>query len=132
MTAASPPVVVCPGCGSVLAPLAGEGPAAACARLFAETLDGLREDAADPAAAAALELGDDAYAAQHAGPGQRPAAARLAERFAAGDLPDSAPVVWRTTVADVAADLDVVDLSVLVEAWARAVAEDWAAPRTEN
>ena len=26
---------------------------------------------------------------------------------------------WRTTIADVAADLDVIDLPVLVEAWAR-------------
>jgi hypothetical protein len=34
--------------------------------------------------------------------------------------------VWRTTVADVAADLDVIDLSVLVDAWARAVLADWS------
>jgi hypothetical protein len=29
------------------------------------------------------------------------------------------------TIADVAADLDVVDLPTLVESWARAVSEDW-------
>jgi hypothetical protein len=34
------------------------------------------------------------------------------------------PPAWRTTIADVAADLDVVDLTVLVEAWARAVLAD--------
>jgi hypothetical protein len=33
--------------------------------------------------------------------------------------------VWRTTVADVAADLDVIDLPVLVESWSRTVHEDW-------
>jgi hypothetical protein len=26
---------------------------------------------------------------------------------------------WRTTIADVAADLDVIDLTVLVQSWAR-------------
>jgi hypothetical protein len=34
--------------------------------------------------------------------------------------------VWRTTIADAAADLDVIDLRVLVESWARVVQEDWA------
>jgi hypothetical protein len=29
------------------------------------------------------------------------------------------------TVADVAADLDVVDLPALVESWSRSVLEDW-------
>ena len=38
-----------------------------------------------------------------------------------------APAAWRTTIADVAADLDVIDLTVLVDAWARSVREDWAA-----
>jgi hypothetical protein len=34
--------------------------------------------------------------------------------------------VWRTTIADAAADLDVIDLPVLLDSWARAVHEDWA------
>ncbi|MGY1604085.1 DUF5946 family protein [Geodermatophilus sp. SYSU D00815] len=131
---AAAPALACPGCGSVLAPLPGEDAPAACARLYEETLRGLREDAAaDPAAAAAVRLADDAYAAQHPGAGQpehlAAARQRLAERFGAGDLRDTPPAVWRTTIADVAADLDVVDLTVLVGSWARAVAEDWAAPR---
>jgi hypothetical protein len=29
------------------------------------------------------------------------------------------------TIADVAADLDIIDLRVLVESWARTVVEDW-------
>jgi hypothetical protein len=40
---------------------------------------------------------------------------------------EQVPTAWRTTIADVAADLDVIDLSVLVDAWARSVAEDWGA-----
>ena len=36
------------------------------------------------------------------------------------------PAVWRTTIADVAADLDVVDLPSLLRAWAQAVSADWA------
>jgi hypothetical protein len=35
------------------------------------------------------------------------------------------PRAWRTTIADAAADLDVIDLQVLVESWARSVHEDW-------
>jgi len=35
------------------------------------------------------------------------------------------PGRWRTTIADVAADLDVIDLTALVESWARTVYEDW-------
>jgi hypothetical protein len=126
--------VACPGCGSVLAVVpddaaAHPGASPSCTRLFEVTLRGLRDEAAaDPAAAAWVRLADDAYDAQHPDPadGQRPGAAvhRLAERFgvpAGGRRPDA----WTTTVADVAADLDVIDLPALVESWARAVADDW-------
>jgi len=132
-----PPAVACPGCGTVLAPQTDdERPEVACARLFDETLGGLREEAlADPSAAAVVELADDAYAVQHpadehpADP-QRlaDARARLAARFgaeASTDFP-AGPPAWRTTIADVAADLDVIDLPALVESWARTVAEDSA------
>jgi hypothetical protein len=96
--------------------------------LFEVTLRGLREEAAaDPAAAAVVRLADDAYDAQHPDPAddERLTAAldRLAARF--GGEPGTRPGSWRTTIADVAADLDVIDLPVLVESWARAVAEDW-------
>jgi hypothetical protein len=37
------------------------------------------------------------------------------------------PTAWRTTIADVAADLDVIGLDVLVAAWADSVTEDWQA-----
>jgi hypothetical protein len=37
------------------------------------------------------------------------------------------PAAWQTTIADVAADLDVVELRVLVDRWARTVVEDWSA-----
>ena len=105
---------VCPGCGAVLVPLSDGGtvrPGASpsCSRLFEVTLGGLREETgADPAAAAVVALADEAFAAQH---------------------PEgtAAPVRWRTTIADVAADLDVIDLPVLVESWARSVREDQAA-----
>jgi hypothetical protein len=36
------------------------------------------------------------------------------------------PPRWTTTVADLAADLDVVDLPTLVRSWAGAVWTDWA------
>jgi hypothetical protein len=133
--AGADPTVRCPGCGSVLAPGPEDvaaGDSAACRRLFEETLRGLREDAAaDPRAAAVVELADDAYAAQHAAAGEQPLATALAGLAARLDEP-AAPVTgappprWRTTVADVAADLDVIDLSVLVDAWARAVLADWS------
>jgi Family of unknown function (DUF5946) len=42
-------------------------------------------------------------------------------------LPHRRPAAWRTTVADAAADLDVIELQVLVESWARSVLEDWDA-----
>jgi hypothetical protein len=137
MSAPPSTTVACPGCGSVLAPGPDDGPAhpgasAPCARLFEVTLRGLREDvAADPAAAAVVRLADDAYDAQHPAaddPGRLSAALDgLASRF--GVRPEHSPRGWRTTIADVAADLDVIDLPVLVESWARSVAEDWSADR---
>lgn len=133
----------CPGCGAVLAPLPGElarhpGASAACRRLFEDTMRGLREDApADAGAAATVGLADAAYDAQHPpadAPGAsletRRALAGLLRAAAVGDAAAPPPRAWRTTVADVAADLDVIDLHVLVESWARAVHEDWSAPAT--
>ncbi|MGK5110390.1 DUF5946 family protein [Geodermatophilus sp. CPCC 205506] len=138
-TAAGVPTVHCPGCGSVLAPAPGDDPTpsgvpAACTRLFEETVRGVREDAAaDPQAAAVFALADAAYAAQHArtDPEQvrrtvETLAARLGEPAAPAAGRVTSPTVWRTTIADVAADLDVIDLSVLVETWARAVLADWS------
>jgi Family of unknown function (DUF5946) len=131
----------CPGCGSVLAPVTGPGfdhPGASpsCARLFEVTVHGLREEAeADPGTAAVLRQAEAAYDAQHPSAGDP---ARLGSALAAlgapsqGDLGNAAPPdVWRTTIADVAADLDVIDLAVLIDAWARAVEEDWSA-RTDR
>ena len=94
---------------------------------------GLREEAfADPSAAPLVRLADAAYDAQHpvtGDPGRLDAAlVQLAERF--GTRPTvagRAPKIWRTTIADAAADLDVIDLRVLVESWARVVQEDWRA-----
>ncbi|WP_147332027.1 DUF5946 family protein [Geodermatophilus marinus] len=130
--------VQCPGCGSVLAALettAPEPPAAptaACARLFEETTRGLRdEEGADPRPAATLALAEAAWTAQHAagaGPDRvRAALDALATRTASPPVPEGTarPAVWRTTIADVAADLDVIDLAVLVDSWARAVLQDW-------
>ena len=131
----------CPGCGAVLAVLpdvaAGHpGASVSCARLFEVTVRGLREEAeADPAAAPVVVLADAAYDAQHpvaADParletalGQLATSLRTRPTVGA-DLADAPPRVWRTTIADAAADLDVIDLRVLVESWARAVQEDWA------
>ena len=109
----------CPGCGSVLAPVrdpghAHPGASPSCVRLFEVTVRGLREDAgSDPGTAAVLRRAEAAYEAQHPVPGD----ARERTR----------PAAWRTTIADVAADLDVIDLPVLVDAWARTVEEDWSA-----
>jgi hypothetical protein len=120
----------------VLVPVAGGGPShpgasASCARLFEVTLLGLREDAeADPATAAVVRLADDTYDAQHPVPGDADRLRTALERLGTpldGDGDGGQPRAWRTTVADVAADLDVIDLPVLVESWARAVQEDWAA-----
>ncbi|NEK59027.1 hypothetical protein GCU56_14240 [Geodermatophilus sabuli] len=131
--------VRCPGCGCVLVPARGDDPApagvsAACTRLFEETLRGLREEVTDAQVAVVVALADGAYAAQHPGATgpQRLAevlddlAGRLAEPVPTppGDVAE-APEAWRTTIADVAADLDVIDLPVLVETWARAVLADW-------
>ena len=125
---------VCPGCGSVLAtgstpdrPHPGASPS--CAWLFEVTLRGLRDETgADPAAAGTVRLADDAYDAQHPvadDPGRLRAAL---DRLGDGVPPGAPrPPVWRMTVADVAADLDVIDLPVLVGSWANAVREDWAA-----
>jgi len=127
------PTEACPGCGAVLVRPAETatphgGASMSCARLFEVTLRGLREDAGtDPVAATSVRRADAAYDAQHADPADPD---RL--RTALGALGVSTdeqrpPGAWRTTIADVAADLDVIDLSVLVEAWARAVVEDWSA-----
>ena len=117
---------------------------ASCAALFEVTVRGLRDEAAqDGRAAALLQLATDAYDAQHLGPDAPAAApvrlclwlacdadprraAELADRVAeAAPRPDP-PARWTTTVADLAADLDVVDLPSLVSSWADAVWRDWA------
>jgi hypothetical protein len=132
----NPATVRCPGCGSVLAVPPGDDPAAgipaaACARLFEETLRGVREEAAaDPASAVTVALADDAYSLQHPDGDPQELRARLGSLSARLGEPvvstDAAPpTAWRTTIADVAADLDVIDLSVLVTVWARAVVADW-------
>jgi hypothetical protein len=136
MPADAQPTEVCPGCGAVLvatgeaAPRAGAS--AACARLFEVTLHGLREQAlTDPGAAAAARSADDAYDAQHPDPADPDRLSAALERLGVSPArvagPDAVarPGAWRTTIADVAADLDVIDLPVLVDSWAAAVAEDW-------
>jgi hypothetical protein len=147
----APPVTsVCPGCGAVLAVVPGltgthPGASASCAGLFEVTVRGLREEAAqDVRTAALLQLATDAYDAQHltdgdpAGPVVRLClwlerdtdplrAGELADRVAgAAPRPTARPQRWTTTVADLAADLDVVDLPSLVRSWAEAVWTDWA------
>jgi hypothetical protein len=146
----APRTTVCPGCGAVLAAVPGagtdhSGASASCAALFAVTVRGLREEAAqDVRTAAVLQLATDAYDAQHLLDGQ-PATAPLrlclalerdvdlrrvvptAERIAeVAPRLTTRPARWTTTVADLAADLDVVDLPTLVRAWAGAVWTDWA------
>ncbi|MGY1856564.1 DUF5946 family protein [Modestobacter sp. SYSU DS0290] len=135
----------CPGCGAVLAVVRGvtarhPGASPGCAALFAVTVRGLRDERAqDPRAAGLLQLATDAYDAQHLVPGEPAAAAvRLCLALEHGRAPaaedgrDSAPAGltpparWTTTVADLAADLDVVDLPALVRSWATAVWADWA------
>jgi len=145
----------CPGCGAVLAVVPGlatdhPGASPSCAGLFRVTVRGLHEEAAqDLRAAALLRLAADAYDAQHLLSGA-PAAApvRLClelerahdPRLAAapdGRVDEAAPrsltppAHWTTTVADLAADLDVVDLPTLVHAWADAVWRDWAPAHRE-
>ena len=123
----------------------GRHASASCAELFSVTVRGLREEAAqDVQTAALLQLATDAYDAQHLLPGA-PAAAPLRlclwrergqDPLRAADLAarvaDAAPRAlippahWTTTVADLAADLDVVDLPALVRSWGDAVWTDWA------
>jgi hypothetical protein len=146
-----PETEVCPGCGAVLVAVPGPvssspGASASCTGLFEVTVRGLREDAAqDLRTAALLQLAGDAYAAQHPVAGEPDAAAvrlclwleRGTDPLRAGELAgrvDEAaprlatrPVRWTTTVADLAADLDVVDLPALVRSWADAVWADWGA-----
>jgi hypothetical protein len=133
------PTESCPGCGAVL--VAGHddrpvrpGASPSCGRLFEVTVRGLREETgADPAAAAVVRLADDAYTAQHPVAGDpsalRGALDRLSEALGGTTVPGDVerPRRWRTTIADVAADLDVIDLPALIESWARGVHEDWAA-----
>jgi hypothetical protein len=136
------PTETCPGCGAVLVRAAGPGPlrggaSTACGRLFEDTLRGLREEAAaDPAAAAVARLADAAYDAQHPAPADP---GRLRAGLEVLGVPSTAdgeavpfPRAWRTTIADVAADLDVIDLPALVRAWADAVREDWQSIATRR
>jgi hypothetical protein len=133
------PTEVCPGCGAVLVSVADGGPvrpgaSPSCSRLFEVTLRGPREETGtDRSAAGVVRLADDAYAAQHptAEDPDRLRAALDGLPRSPGEQPVPSdarpPARWRTTIADVAADLDVIALPVLVNAWARAVREDWAA-----
>jgi hypothetical protein len=145
----APETTTCPGCGAVLAVVPGldprhPGASASCAALFEVTVRGLREEAAqDVRTAALLQLATDAYAAQHLADGEPAAAAvrlclwseRGTDPLRAGELAgrvddaaprlSSRPARWTTTVADLAADLDVVDLPALVPSWADAVWADW-------
>ncbi|TQN37992.1 hypothetical protein FHU33_4672 [Blastococcus colisei] len=125
---------ICPGCGAVLAPADGgpahPGASASCARLFEVTLRGLREDGGShPVTATVVRLADAAYDAQHPMTGDDGRLRDALDRLGApADVDVSrTPPAWRTTIADVAADLDVIDLPVLVESWARAVRADWTA-----
>jgi hypothetical protein len=132
MHADAPDSSACPGCGSVLAvggmpDSAHPGASPSCTRLFEVTMRGLREEtAADPTAAGTVALADAAYDAQHPVGGDPDRLRAALDRLGDGVAPAAPrPRVWRMTVSDVAADLDVIDLAVLVESWARAVREDW-------
>jgi hypothetical protein len=127
------PTEACPGCAAILVQVTGSRPvhpgaSPSCSRLFDVTLRGPREEAdAHPGSSSTVEVADAAYDAQHPVDGDPD---RL--RAALGRLGVPAdvdvrqpPAAWRTTIADVAADLDVIDLDVLVESWARTVGEDW-------
>ena len=146
----APETSACPGCGSVLADVPGlpprpRGASPSCAGLFAVTVRGAREDAPhDPRNAALLQLATDSYDAQHLVGGEPAAAAvrlcvwlerdldparatGLTDRMAsAAPRLRTRPGRWTTTVADLAADLDVVDLPTLVRSWAEAVWTDWS------
>ena len=130
----APPTLVsrCPGCGAVFAVSPGlearhPGASPACTRLFDVTIRGLRDEApSDLRAAAHVELAGAAYDAQHAG--DATAVQRLRAALGEGarrPVRAEPPEVWHTTIADVAADLDVVDLPALLRAWAQAVSADW-------
>ena len=136
--ASDPATEVCPGCGAVLAPVPAGSPtrpgaSPSCARLFDVTLRGPHEEAStDATAAATARLADAAYTAQHPVPGD-PASLSAALDVLQSEVTGAGrgrrsgpPPVWTTTIADVAADLDVIDLGVLVESWARAVLGDWS------
>jgi hypothetical protein len=104
------------------------GVSASCARLFEVTLRGLREEAGtDGGVAATVRRADAAYDAQHADPADPGRLRAALDALGASPAEERVPSVWRTTIADVAADLDVIDLAVLVDAWARSVTEDWTA-----
>ena len=140
-----PGASACPGCGAVIVdvPVGGAtrpGASPSCAGLFEVTVRGARDEApSDVRSAAVVALADAAYTAQHTpDPAQRTTALLvLRERVGGGPggvRPDEVPPVavprpatWTSTPADVAADLDVVDLGTLVQAWAEAVWQDWSA-----
>jgi len=146
----APATSVCPGCGAVTVVVPGlvgthHGASPGCAGLFTVTVRGLREEAAqDVQTAALLQLALDAYDAQHLVDGEAATApvrlclwlergtdpvraASLADRVAEVAPPLlTRPDRWTTTVSDVAADLDVVDLPASVRSWAEAVWTDWA------
>ncbi|WP_369132337.1 DUF5946 family protein [Modestobacter sp. I12A-02662] len=148
--AAPPDTSACPGCGAVLVVVPGlagahPGASAGCAELFRVSVRGLRDEAArDAGAAGLLRLATTAYDAQHQVRDAVPVApVRLCLLLERGDDPRSAavpddrlaevaprsvtpPPRWTTTVADLAADLDVVDLPTLVRSWAGAVWTDWS------
>ena len=95
------------------------------------TLRGLRDEAgADLTAAATVRRADAAYDAQHVDAGDPGRLRGALEVLGVPPDADRAADAWRTTIADVAADLDVIDLTVLVDAWARAVVEDRTALST--
>jgi hypothetical protein len=147
----APDTSTCPGCGAVLVVVPGlaevhPGASASCAGLFRVSVRGLRDEAAqDARTAGLLRLATAAYDAQHQVRDTVPVAAlRLCLLLERGDDPRSAtvsddrlaevaprsvtpPSRWTTTVADLAADLDVVDLPTLVRSWAGAVWADWSA-----
>jgi len=129
----------CPGCGAVLAAGPGlevrhEGASPACTRLFDVTVRGLRDEApSDLRAAGVLELAEATYDAQHPLGDDAAALARLRQLLGDGSAASAVrPEQWTTTVADVAADLDVVDLPALVRSWSAAVVGDWTGVTTRR